>query len=74
MTGKAAYAAAQRYTWRTDMSKVDSAIAKIRQQLTGEPLFVVGISNGAVIAVELARQADAVGMWIASGVPAEVTA
>ena len=56
------------------MSKVESAIAKIKHKLTGEPLFVVGISNGAVVAVELARQADVVGMWVASGVPAEAMA
>ena len=56
------------------MSKVDSAIAKIKQKLTGEPLFVVGISNQGVVAVELARRVEVVGMWIASGVPAEATA
>ena len=72
MSAKEAEAAAYRWTWRVDMGNVDVAIAKMEQQLTGLPLFVVGISNGAVVAVELARRAPVAALWIASGVPAEV--
>ena len=53
----------------TDPTCLRTRVPKV---LTGEPLLLIGISNGVAVAMELALRHDVVAIWLASGVPAEV--
>ena len=72
MDEKAATAAAVRYTWNANMAQVDEAVGKLVAELPDMPLIVVGVSNGAIVASELAIRAHPKALWLASGVPALV--
>ena len=72
MDEKAATAAAERYTWNANMAQVDEAVSKLVAKLPDMPLIVVGVSNGAIIASELATRVHLKALWLASGVPALV--
>ena len=58
------------------MEHIESALDAILSVLSGGPLVVVGISNGCILAVELARRLkmQALCLWLASGVPAQAPA
>ena len=66
-----ARARAVAWTWHADMKDVEEALECVAPVLSGAPLIVVGISNGCVPAVELARKFEAQAIWLASGVPAQ---
>ena len=72
MSRKEAELAAWRWTWRVRMDQMEEVLAMVMRSLTGAPLTVIGISNGAAVAVELALRVPVCSMWLASGVPAEV--
>ena len=72
MDEKAATAAAVRYTWNANMAQVDEAVSKLVAKLPDMPLVVVGVSNGAIVASELATRVHPKALWLASGVPALV--
>ena len=68
-----AEARARAWTWHANMEDVELGLASITKVLNGAPLAIVGVSNGCVIAVELARRVEAKALWLASGVPAQVS-
>ena len=72
MSREEAELAAWRWTWRVRMDQMEEVLAMVMRSLTGAPLTVIGISNGAAVAAELALRVPVCSMWLASGVPAEV--
>ena len=72
MSREEAALAAWRWTWRVRVDQMEEVLTTVMRSLTGAPLTVIGISNGAAVAAELASRVPVCSMWLASGVPAEV--
>ena len=74
VTRDEAKARAHAWTWHADMENVESALEAVIPNLCGGPLVIIGISNGCILAVEMARRIKTQALWLASGVPAQAAA